>query len=94
MSNPKNKPAVPAIPATTDADPFAGLTTDATSAMTVWSEELQMNLDREPSIKFAEGKRSAALQAVYTWAKAQNLNPIISYVVTMGLKTLNRKVGK
>jgi hypothetical protein len=31
---------------------------------------------------------------VHAWASKATLNPIIRYVITMGLKTLNRKVGK
>lgn len=81
--------------ATPAQDLFDGLTEEAASTMTVWSATLQSNLDRAGSIKFAEGKRAKALEAVYMWAQGQKeLNPIVMYVITMGLKTLNRKVGK
>lgn len=79
----------------TTQDLFDGLIDEAaTSTMTVWSSQLQTLLDKAPSVKFAEGKRSTALEAVHKWAEAQSLNPIVRYVVNMGLKTLNRKVGK
>lgn len=78
-----------------DTDLFEGLMEESqSSAMTVWSKELEQLLAKEPSVKFAEGKRAAALEAVHKWAKQQELNPIVRYVLTMGLKTLNRKVGK
>ena len=77
-----------------EEDLFAGLTETATSSMTVWNQQLQTALDKETAVRFAEGKRSKALEAVYTWAGTQQLNPIIRYVLIMGLKTLNRKVGK
>ena len=80
--------------ATPAQDLFDGLTEEAASTMTVWSSQLQTMLEKEVAIKFAEGKRSKALEAVYTWAGTQQLNPIVKYVLIMGLKTLNRKVGK
>ncbi len=75
-------------------DLFDGLTEETVSTMTVWSTVLQGHLDKASTIKFVEGKRAQALEAVYTWAENQQLNPIVRYVLVMGLKTLNRKVGK
>lgn len=78
-----------------EVDLFEGLVEEASSSsMTVWSAALQAALDKEPSLRFAEGKRPQALEAVYTFATKQTWNPIVKYVIIMGLKTLNRKVGK
>lgn len=79
---------------TPEEDLFAGLTEATSSTMTVWNQQLQTALDKETAVRFADGKRSVALQAVFTWAEGQQLNPIIRYVLIMGLKTLNRRVGK
>ena len=90
----KPKPEVTAVTPAAQPDPFAGLAEEASSSMTVWNQQLQTALDKETAVRFADGKRPVALQAVFTWAEGQQLNPIIRYVLIMGLKTLNRKVGK
>ena len=51
--------------ATPAQDLFDGLTEETSSTMTVWSQQLQSDLDRAGSIKFVEGKRAKALEAVY-----------------------------
>jgi hypothetical protein len=80
---------------TVSEDLFAGLLSEeTTSSMTVWSKTLQTELEKEPSVKFAEGKRAEALEAVFKFLSRQELNPIVRYVAIMGLRTLNRKVGK
>ena len=90
MAKNASKPEV----VTPEEDLFAGLTEATSSTMTVWSQQLQTALDKETAVRFADGKRAAALEAVYKWADQQELNPIVRYVLIMGLKTLNRKVGK
>jgi hypothetical protein len=82
------------IPTAAVADPFAGLVEESTSSMTVWSQVLQSALDKETAVRFADGKRAVALETVYKFLQQQELNPIVRYVAVMGLKTLNRKVGK
>ncbi len=75
-------------------DMFEGLVEEQSSQMTVWSQDLDRMLSKEPAVKFANGKRSQALEAVYKFIEKQQFNPIVRYVVIMGLRTLNRKVGK